>query len=119
MEHTRKTCVVCDKHLSAVNRTGYCRQHYAKFNNSARTAEQNRRQWQDPDMRERLIDGIRRHNRSRVAWCPLEYRGEYHRLKRTKHCAASEARQLIEELMQADAARYVRTGQLQQARRAG
>jgi hypothetical protein len=115
---TPRECLTCSKPLSAVNRTGYCRKHYGAANNGPRTAEQNRRQWADPAIRVRLVESIRRYNRARVSWCPLEYRDEYHRLKRVKHCSAAEARRLIEEMIAADTARYARTGQLQQTRRA-
>lgn len=111
-------CVACDKPLSAVNRTGYCRQHYAKFNNSERTRQQAIQQWADPAMRVRILRPLHAYNRDRLSWCPVEYRDEYRHLTRVQHFRAADSRRMIEELIQADAARYVRTGQLQQTRRA-
>lgn len=51
------------------------------------------------------------------AWCPVEYREEYRRL-RLKKLTAREAKKLILDLIAADAARYRRTGELPQAKRA-
>jgi hypothetical protein len=118
MEQQFKSCVICDKPLSAVNRTGYCRKHYGAANNSARTSEMNRANWASPWHRARWTRALRQANLDKVAWCPLEYRAEYHRLKRVKHLSAAEARVMIEDLMAADAVRFAATGQLQQSRRA-
>ena len=108
-------CLTCDKTLSAVNRTGYCRQHYAAANNGGeRWSEDNRRRWADPAMRERIVLGLRSRAAQRVAWCPLEYRAEYHRLKRVKHQTAKEARRMIEEMIAADRRTWDRTGRLPQ-----
>jgi len=66
-------------------------------------------------------DGLQRRlteiSRSRMSWCPLEYRDEYRRLTRSKMLLASEARRMIESLIVSDARAYHRTGQLQQTRR--
>lgn len=112
-------CRTCGKQLSAVNVSGYCRKHYGAANNSASTAAQNKRQWSDPAFRARMEGAMRRLGQRRVAWCPLEYRDDYRRLKRVKHKSAAEARRMIEELIAADARRFARTGQLQQSGRRG
>ena len=119
MEQQLKSCATCGKQLSQANRTGWCRQHYGAANNSERTAEQNRRQWSDPVLRERILAPLRRYNRTRLDWCPLEYQDYYRELTRVRHLLAAEARSVVEGLIAADAARYARTGQLQQSRRAG
>lgn len=112
-------CVTCGKALSAVNRTGYCRQHYAGANNGGpKWAEDNRRRWADPVLRARIVTGLRSRAAQRVAWCPLEYRAEYHRLKRVKHYSAADARKLIEDMIAADLRRYQRDGALPQSSRA-
>ncbi|WP_157073616.1 hypothetical protein [Sphingomonas soli] len=110
-------CKTCGKQLSAVNRTGWCRLHYGAANNGPRTAEQNRRQWSDPALRERVLAPLRRYNRTRLDWCPFEYQDYYRELTRVKHLLAAEARCVVEGLIAADTARYARTGELQQSRR--
>jgi hypothetical protein len=108
-------CTVCDKPLSERNVTGYCRKHYAAHNNAERTRQQAIRQWADPEWREKHTDCMRILAGKRVAWCPVEYRGDYKRLKRVKHYSAAEARLLIEQQIAQDTARYLRTGKLQQS----
>jgi hypothetical protein len=61
------------------------------------------------------IDAAKLRWRRALSWCPLEYLPEYHRLRRSKRMLAQEARQAIEDMIAADARRYERTGQLQQA----
>lgn len=111
-------CVTCGKQLSAVNRTGYCRQHYAAANNGGpRWVEDNIRRWADPEMRAKIMGPLQGYNRSRLAWCPLEYRGEYRRLTRIKHIAAPIARRMIEDMVAADLRSFQRTGRLPQQER--
>lgn len=52
-----------------------------------------------------------------MAWCPVEYREDYHRLINVKHIKAKEARAMILDMIAADTRRYLATGQLQQAAR--
>lgn len=111
-------CKTCGKPISKVNRTGWCRQHYAAANNGGdKWIVDNRARWADPVMRARIVIGLRSRSAQRIAWCPLEYRQEYHRLKRVKHCSAAEARAMIEDMMAADMRRHVRTGALPQQER--
>lgn len=112
------TCKTCGKPLYRYNRTGWCRQHYAAANNGGKKwADDNRARWADPVMRERILIGLRSKAALLVAWCPLEYRGEYHRLKRVKHCSAAEARGMIEAMISADLRTHLRTGALPQQER--
>ena len=74
--------------------------------------------FRDPSRRGRLVAQRTQASRSRLAWCPLEYQDHYRQLRDAKRCKARGARLLIEELIAADVARYARTGQLQQTRRA-
>lgn len=110
------SCTTCGKLLSAVNRTGYCRQHYASANNGGpKWSADNRARWADPEMRAKIVVPLRAYNRERLAWCPLEYRDEYRRLTRVKHYFASQARQLVEDMIAADLRRHQRTGALPQS----
>lgn len=114
----RATNCACGKQLDPRNRVGKCRSCY--FRASAT----------DPVMIAKRTASLRmyvaspqgrsaRRNNPRIAWCPVEYRDEYRRLLYTHHFPAETARAMIAELIEADAARYARTGQLQQSRRAG
>lgn len=111
-------CKTCGKPLSAVNRTGWCRQHYAAANNGGpRWSEDNLRRWADPVMRAKILVPLRAYNRERLAWCPLEYRDEYRRLTRIKHYGAKEARRMVKKLVAADLRRHLRTGAMPQQER--
>jgi hypothetical protein len=110
-------CKTCGKPLSKVNRTGWCRAHYAIANNSVQAMRQNERQWSSAEFRARHAERTAARNAAKVAWCPLEYRADYERLKRVKHYTAAQARQMIEAQIAADTALYLRTGRLPQAER--
>ena len=105
-------CATCGKSLSAVNQSGYCRNHFGALN-SERTSEQSRLQWANPEYRLKHIGAMRRLGQHRIAWCPLEYREDYRILKRVKHYSAAQAREMIEARIAADLRRYELTGQLQ------
>lgn len=110
-------CKTCGKPLSRANRTGWCRQHYAAANNGGeKWASDNRARWADPVQRDRIVIGLRSAAAQKLAWCPIEYRAEYHRLKRVKHYSAGEARAMIEETIAQHMRAYLRTGKLQQTR---
>lgn len=55
---------------------------------------------------------------TKLAWCPVEYRDDYKELVKHQHIPASEARQMIEAQIAADARRYSATGVLPQSTRA-
>jgi hypothetical protein len=58
-------------------------------------------------------------SRTKMAWCPLEYRAAYRDMVDSKRLPAAEAREAIEAQMATDAARYARTGELQAAQLTG
>lgn len=110
----------CGKQLDYRNRIGKCRSCY--FRASAT----------DPVLIAKRTASLRAHvgtpaaiarlqriSRARISWCPVEYLSEYRHLLYVKRCKAAEARSIIEGQIATDAARYARTGQLQQSRRAG
>jgi hypothetical protein len=63
------------------------------------------------------IAAARKQSEFYMAWCPVEYRDDYHRLVRTYGVRAADARQMIEQQIAVDLGRYVATGQLQQSAR--
>lgn len=69
-----------------------------------------------PGTAPRMAAGRQRHE-TVMAWCPIEYRGEYRRLTRSKLIPAPEARRMIEDMIAADLARALATGVLPQAAR--
>lgn len=119
MEHRPTTCA-CGKQLSERNRVGKCRSCY--FRSSATDPVLIAKRRATMRANSRTPEGaarMRRMSLARVSWCPIEYLGEYRRLVYVKRCKAVEARAIIEAQITTDAARYARTGQLQQSRRAG
>lgn len=77
-----------------------------------------------PDVRAKIYapDACARRGRAiaavKLSWCPIEYRDQYKHLVRFNHVKAVDARKMIEELIKADRARYLKTGQLPVASRA-
>jgi hypothetical protein len=120
-KHPQRRCGACDKALSSVNSSGYCRQHFA----SALHADADRKAakyakrsvtMSEPERREKHLAHLRAIGTIQVdRWCPLEYRDEYRFLTRVKCFRASEARALIDAKILVDHRRYLRTGKLQQA----
>lgn len=110
-------CSACGKPLSRRNVSGLCRRHaltlasqpvhMAKRIGALRQFAAN-----NPD---RVREYCTKASRSRLEWCPPEYRDEYRHLTRKKQIPAPTARQIIEDLIATHAARYSRTGELQQA----
>lgn len=99
------------------NVSGLCRKHALALallpgNKASRIAGVKRHKASLPP--EKVHDQCVRASRSRMAWCPPEYRDEYRRLTRSKMLPAAEARTIIEGLIAAHAERYRRTGLLQQ-----
>lgn len=109
-------CRVCGKQLSRKNVSGHCRAHGHLWRadpekNAAAKAKYSATVRADyATLRARLS----RASHARLSWCPIEYRQEYHRLKRVKNLPAPIARRLIEQLIEAHVERYRRTGELQQ-----
>src|SRR3546814_3588843 len=69
------------------------------------------------DLPEKTLQQVTLASRSRLSWCPPEYRDEYRRLTRAKMLPAAEARPIIEDMIAADARRYAATGILPQSAR--
>lgn len=65
------------------------------------------------------IEAGRKRSETIIAWCPLEYRGEYRRLRNSKLIPAPEAKRMILDLIAADFASYAKTGVLPQSQRTG
>lgn len=59
----------------------------------------------------------RRRSETVLAWCPMEYRDDYRRLKEVDLISAPEARRMIEAQIARDLERYAATGVLPQATR--
>ena len=78
---------------------------------------------QSPDYQAKIAAGVaaaasmRALRREALAWCPLEYRADYRRLKVVKGFTAAEARALIEDQIAHDLRRYAATGRLPQSAR--
>lgn len=49
----------------------------------------------------------------RLGWCPMEYRALYKKLRADPDIRAAKAREMVEDLIARDTARYHQTGQLQ------
>lgn len=112
-------CAVCSSVLSSRNRSGYCRRHLqdwlaANPDIAARKVANHRAAILAHDPADRSARA-RKAAQAAIAWCPLEYRPEYNRLKRSQELPAAEARRIIEDLIASHAKRYQRTGKLQQA----
>lgn len=111
-------CTVCGKGLNLrKNVSGLCRQHALSLallpeNKLSRIEGTRRFKLEHPEL---VREQCTRASRSRMAWCPVEYRDEYRRLTRIKQLPAAEAKRVILELVDRHAALYRRTGQLQQA----
>lgn len=110
-------CSTCGKPLSNRNVSGLCRRHALDLgslpkNTAKRVVALRQFAADNPD---RVRDYCTKASRSRLSWCPIEYRDEYRRLTRVKMLPAAAARNVIEDLIAAHAARYSRTGKLQQA----
>jgi len=101
------------------NRSGLCRRHALALAAA-------------PEVRAKAVIGFRAwvranpekislHNtqasRTRMAWCPPEYREQYHHLTRVKRLTAGEARALLKDMIARDARRYSATGVLPQFQR--
>lgn len=114
-----RTCAACPSNLDPRNRTGYCRRHLqvwlAENPHIAARKVANHRAAIMARPAELRSANARKAALASIAWCPLEYRDEYTRLKRSLEIPAAEARRIIEDLIAAHAERYRRTGQLQQA----
>jgi hypothetical protein len=65
------------------------------------------------------VQAGRKRTETVLAWCPLEYRDEYRRLRCSKLIRAPEARRMIEAMIARDVARYAATGRLPQSERLG
>lgn len=122
MTRKPRPCAMCSKIITH-SKTGLCRSHAAKqalqdAELRQRRVEAQREALARPEVRELWLRNCRAAAQARLAWCPIEYRDEYRRLAGAWAMNAAEARRMIEDLIQADAARYARTGQLQQTRRA-
>lgn len=110
-------CTTCGKPLSNRNVSGLCRRHALDLgslpeNTAKRVVALRRFAADNPD---RVREYCTQASRSRLAWCPPEYRDEYRRLTRVKMLSAADSRKVIEDLIAAHATRYSRTGKLQQA----
>ncbi|GGJ39639.1 hypothetical protein CDQ92_13240 [Sphingopyxis bauzanensis] len=110
-------CTTCGKPLSRRNVSGLCRRHALDLGNLPhntvkRVGALRRFAADNPD---RVREYCTQASRSRLSWCPPEYRDEYRRLTRVKMLPAAESRKVIEDLISAHATRYSRTGKLQQA----
>src|SRR3546814_10269937 len=104
------------------NRSGLCRTHALTLallpeNKVKKVAALRHYKRANP---EKTLQQVTLASRSRLSWCPPEYRDEYRRLTRAKMLPAAEARPIIEDMIAADARRYAATGILpQSARREG
>src|SRR3546814_1897796 len=65
------------------------------------------------DLPEKTLQQVTLASRSRLSWCPPEYRDEYRRLTRAKMLPAAEARPIIEDMIAADARSEEHTSELQ------
>lgn len=107
----------CETILNRRNVSGLCRVHALKLSllpESKANRIEGYKRWV-VENRDAKREQATRASRSRMAWCPPEYRDEYRHLTRVKCLSAGAARAAILELVDAHAKRYRRTGQLQQA----
>lgn len=109
-------CAHCGKQLSTVNVSGLCRKHAHRWRDDAAKNEAAKAKFATSMRSDPLLsDRMRLISNAKMAWCPVEYRDEYRRLTRVKMLPAADARKVIEDLIATHAARYSRTGKLQQA----
>src|SRR3546814_9943464 len=89
------------------NRSGLCRTHALTLallpeNKVKKVAALRHYKRANP---EKTLQQVTLASRSRLSWCPPEYRDEYRRLTRAKMLPAAEARPIIEDMIAADARR--------------
>lgn len=101
------------------NRSGLCRAHALTLallpeNKAKKAVALSQYKRANP---ERTLQQVTLASRSRLSWCPPEYRAEYRRLTRAKMIPAAEARPIIENMIAVDARRYAATGILPQSAR--
>jgi hypothetical protein len=105
-----KRCIDCGAARTGRKAVGRCRTcHGRQLGRLGYT-------YRPPGSPERRAAALLRWARA-LAWCPIEYRDEYRRLRLSKRMLAAEARAAVEEMIAADLKRYRRTGELQQVRR--
>lgn len=95
-----KSCATCGCKLGKPNKSGYCRKHFARsIHDNPEASEQKRLRheatWAVHPHREALHRRLARMSRARMAWCPLEYRDLYRKLRSSSGFGAAEARTMI------------------------
>lgn len=110
----------CGKPLGRKNTTGLCRGCFIAALNrnpdhNAKRVVSLRATINAPEYRDKLLRQRREASRSRLAWCPLEYRDFYRSLTRAKMLPAKTARSIVLALVETDTRRFLATGKLQQS----
>lgn len=104
-------CAICGRALKKPRPSGKCRSCFqVDLNRNPETRAKRinalRATIMAPAYRDRLQARLTQISRSRLAWCPLEYRDLYRQLTRAKMLSAQVARSMVEELVAADLKRH-------------